>query len=86
MPNATGISKAGNVDIIRNKVARMDERKIGHTLYGTLKVSLKIHLFYDITDNKIIGLEEFWTRHQNQQSSHFRDGLSCAEYVLNLLK
>ena len=54
MPNAAGISKASDVNIIRNKVAHMDDREKLVTPCMD-ELSLKIHLFYDIKKTKLLG-------------------------------
>lgn len=57
MPAATGISQ-GALNIIKKKVDNMNEQEKLCTLCMD-EVSLKTNLYYDITKDRIIGLEDF---------------------------
>ena len=57
MPAAAGISQA-SVNIIKKKVTSMNDQEKLCTLCMD-EISLKTHLYYDISRDKIIGLEDF---------------------------
>ena len=57
MPNATGISK-GALNITKKKVDNMrDDEKL--CTLAMDEISLKTNLYYDISNDNIIGLEDF---------------------------
>ena len=57
MPTSPGFSQ-GAINIIKSKVAQMDEKEKLVTLCMD-EMSLKTHLYYDIAADKIVGLEDY---------------------------
>lgn len=57
MPTAAGISQ-GALHIIKSKVAHMSEQEKLCTLCMD-EVSLKTNLYYDVTKDRVVGLEDF---------------------------
>ena len=56
-PMATGIPQA-TFNLLKEKVAHMNEMEKLCTLCAD-EISLKTHLFYNISDDKIVGVEDF---------------------------
>ena len=54
---ATGIPQA-TLNLLKEKVAHMNEMEKLCTLCVD-EISLKTHLFYNVSDDKIVGVEDF---------------------------
>ncbi len=67
MPTSPGFSQ-GAINIIKSKVAQMDEKEKLVTLCMD-KMSLKTHLYYDIAADKIVGLEDYGSGYRTNKVS-----------------
>jgi hypothetical protein len=67
MPTSPGFSQ-GAINIIKSKVAQMDEKEKLVTLCMD-EMSLKTHLYYDIAADKIVGLEDYGSGYRTNKVS-----------------
>ena len=70
MPTSPGFSQ-GAINIIKSKVAQMDEKEKLVTLCMD-EMSLKTHLYYDIAADKIVGLEDYGSGYRTNKVSTSR--------------
>ena len=67
IPTSPGFSQ-GAINIIKSKVAQMDEKEKLVTLCMD-EMSLKTHLYYDIAADKIVGLEDYGSGYRTNKVS-----------------
>lgn len=79
MPAATGISQ-GALNIIKKKVENMSDAEKLCTLCMD-EISLKNNLYYDISNDKIIGLEDFGSGTRTNKSGKFSPCLFAKKHI-----